>query len=61
MSQYYSLFNTTRVPVLGGPDELVTHDKDSGYILVMRNGHMYTLQTVQEDGEHKDVLSELLC
>ena len=52
MSQYYRLFNTTRIPVLGGADELVTHEEAScRHVVVMRNGQMYTLQAVQEDGE----------
>ena len=51
MSQYNRLFNTTRLPVLGGLDELVTHDTSCGHVLVLRNGHMYTLQAVQDDGE----------
>lgn len=49
MSQYYRLFNTTRVP-LPGADELVTHDKSCGHIVVLKNGHIYTLQAVQQDG-----------
>ena len=51
MSQYYRLFNTTRVPVLGGADELVTHDATCGHVLVLRNGSMYTVQAVQENGQ----------
>lgn len=50
MSQYYRLFNTTRVPVLGGIDELMTYDASCGHVLVLRNGHMYTLQAMQQDG-----------
>lgn len=50
MSQYYRLFNSTRVPVLGGPDQLVTHSSNCGHIVVLKNGHMYTLQAIQDDG-----------
>lgn len=51
MSQYYRLFNSTRFPVLGGVDELKTHDPSVGHILVLHNGHKYTLQAVQDNGE----------
>ena len=50
MSQYHRLFNTTRIPVFKGTDELVTHDRNCHHIIVMRNGHMYTVQAIQDDG-----------
>lgn len=50
MSQYYRLFNTTRVPAVG-MDQLVTHDATCGHVVVLRNGHMYTIQAVQQDGK----------
>ena len=55
MSQYSSLLNTTRIPLAGAQDELVSfessdHDK-YGHVLVLRNDNMYTLQAVQKDGE----------
>lgn len=49
MSQYNRLFNTTRLPVRGC-DELVTHSSNCQHVLVLRNGNMYTLQAVQDDG-----------
>lgn len=64
MSQYYRLFNTTRLPVVG-LDQLATYDATCGHVLVLRNGHMYTLQAVQEDGKfslnpHK-LISLIFC
>lgn len=48
MSQYFRLFNSTRIP-RPGRDELVTNEKGR-HLLVMRKGHMYTFDVVDRDG-----------
>lgn len=48
MSQYFRLFNSTRIPK-PGRDELVTNEKGR-HLLVMRKGHMYTFDVVDRDG-----------
>ncbi|XP_053718488.1 carnitine O-palmitoyltransferase 2, mitochondrial [Synchiropus splendidus] len=48
MSQYFRLFNSTRVPKTGR-DELVT-DVNGRHLLVMRKGHMYVFDVVDRDG-----------
>ncbi|KAM8888732.1 carnitine O-palmitoyltransferase 2, mitochondrial [Synchiropus picturatus] len=48
MSQYFRLFNSTRVPKTGR-DELVT-DVSGRHLLVMRKGHMYVFDIVDRDG-----------
>ncbi|CAL8255365.1 unnamed protein product [Merluccius merluccius] len=48
MSQYFRLFNSTRVPKLGR-DELFT-DVKGRHLLVMRKGNMYTFDVVDRDG-----------
>ncbi len=50
MSQYGRLFNSTRVP-RKGKDELVTFDGSNGHVVVMRKGHLYSINAVQENGE----------
>nr|QFF91503.1 carnitine O-palmitoyltransferase [Potamotrygon motoro] len=48
MSQYYKLFNSTRIP---RPirDELFTN-KSGKHLLVMRNGHFYIFDVIDQDG-----------
>ncbi|XP_069575807.1 carnitine O-palmitoyltransferase 2, mitochondrial [Brachyistius frenatus] len=48
MSQYFRLFNSTRIPKRGR-DELFTDEKGR-HLLVMRKGHMYVLDVVDRDG-----------
>lgn len=48
MSQYFRLFNSTRVPQIGR-DELVTDDSGR-HLLVVRNGHYYTFDVIDQDG-----------
>ncbi|XP_038650306.1 carnitine O-palmitoyltransferase 2, mitochondrial isoform X3 [Scyliorhinus canicula] len=48
MSQYYRLFNTTRIPK-PVQDELLTDDS-AKHLLVMRNGHFYTFDVIDQDG-----------
>ncbi|XP_020368798.2 carnitine O-palmitoyltransferase 2, mitochondrial [Rhincodon typus] len=48
MSQYYRLFNSTRIP-RSGRDELLTDDR-AKHLLVMRNGHFYTFDVIDGDG-----------
>ncbi|GCB66432.1 carnitine O-palmitoyltransferase 2, mitochondrial [Scyliorhinus torazame] len=48
MSQYYRLFNSTRIPK-PIQDELLTDDS-AKHLLVMRNGHFYTFDVIDQDG-----------
>ncbi|KAM4629052.1 carnitine O-palmitoyltransferase 2, mitochondrial [Polymixia lowei] len=48
MSQYFRLFNSTRIPKQGR-DELFTDEKGR-HLLVMRKGHMYVFDIVDGDG-----------
>ncbi|CAK6980609.1 carnitine O-palmitoyltransferase 2%2C mitochondrial [Scomber scombrus] len=48
MSQYFRLFNSTRIPKRGR-DELFTDEK-SRHLLVMRKGNMYVFDIVDRDG-----------
>lgn len=48
MSQYFRLFNSTRIPRIG-QDELYTDEKGR-HILVIRNGNMYVFDVVDRDG-----------
>lgn len=48
MSQYFRLFNSTRIPKLKR-DELYTNDKGR-HLLVMRKGNMYVFDVVDRDG-----------
>ncbi|XP_067846412.1 carnitine O-palmitoyltransferase 2, mitochondrial isoform X2 [Heptranchias perlo] len=48
MSQYYRLFNSTRIPK-PVRDELLTDDSGK-HLLVMRNGHFYTFDVIDRDG-----------
>lgn len=48
MSQYFRLFNSTRIPKLN-KDELVTHDKGR-HLLVLRNGNFYVFDVLDKDG-----------
>ncbi|XP_041063653.1 carnitine O-palmitoyltransferase 2, mitochondrial isoform X1 [Carcharodon carcharias] len=51
MSQYYRLFNSTRIPK-PVRDELLTDDSGK-HLLVMRNGHFYTFDVIDRDGRIK--------
>ncbi|XP_008406021.1 carnitine O-palmitoyltransferase 2, mitochondrial [Poecilia reticulata] len=48
MSQYFRLFNSTRIPKRGR-DELLTDDKGR-HLLIMRKGNMYVFDVVDRDG-----------
>lgn len=48
MSQYFRLFNSTRIPKRGR-DELFT-DETARHLLVMRKGNMYVFDVVDRDG-----------
>ncbi|XP_029939584.1 carnitine O-palmitoyltransferase 2, mitochondrial [Salarias fasciatus] len=48
MSQYFRLFNSTRIPKRGR-DELFT-DETGRHLLVMRKGNMYTFDILDRDG-----------
>ncbi|XP_006879756.1 PREDICTED: carnitine O-palmitoyltransferase 2, mitochondrial [Elephantulus edwardii] len=48
MSQYFRLFNSTRIPKRGR-DELFTDDK-ARHLLVLRKGHFYVFDVLDKDG-----------
>ncbi|XP_069378643.1 carnitine O-palmitoyltransferase 2, mitochondrial [Paralichthys olivaceus] len=48
MSQYFRLFNSTRIPKCGG-DKLFTNEKGR-HLLIMRKGNMYVFDIVDRDG-----------
>nr|XP_033773163.1 carnitine O-palmitoyltransferase 2, mitochondrial isoform X2 [Geotrypetes seraphini] len=48
MSQYFRLFNSTRLPKLDR-DELVT-DEQAKHLLVLRNGNFYVFDVLDKDG-----------
>ncbi|XP_041460705.1 carnitine O-palmitoyltransferase 2, mitochondrial-like [Lytechinus variegatus] len=48
MSQYFRLFNSTRIPRIGR-DELVT-DESGRHLLVVRNGHYFTFDVIDREG-----------
>ncbi|XP_034036212.1 carnitine O-palmitoyltransferase 2, mitochondrial [Thalassophryne amazonica] len=48
MSQYFRLFNSTRIPK-PGKDELFT-DENGRHLLVMRKGNIYVFDIVNQDG-----------
>ncbi|XP_069794567.1 carnitine O-palmitoyltransferase 2, mitochondrial isoform X2 [Narcine bancroftii] len=48
MSQYYRLFNSTRIP-RPVRDELFTNDSGK-HVLVMRSGHFYIFDIIDQDG-----------
>ncbi|CAL8077711.1 unnamed protein product [Orchesella dallaii] len=49
MSQYPSLFRTSRIPK-PGIDQLLKGDKDVRHIAVMRNGNVYSVEVLDSDG-----------
>lgn len=50
MSQYSMLFNNTRVPVIDKDCFLSFKDEAPRHLVVLRNGHYYSLDVVQENG-----------
>ena len=58
MSQYNRLFNSTRVP-MKIKDELHSYPDDR-HIAVLRNGHFFTFDLINEDG-NKVILKFTLC
>ena len=52
MSQYTSLFRSTRVPY-EGIDKLKKGDRDVRHIVVMRRGHFYSCPVLDADGKHE--------
>lgn len=48
MSQYSSLFNSTRIPEIG-KDRLARFEK-AKHVLVMRGGHFYVFDIFDKDG-----------
>ena len=51
MSQYGKLFNNTRIPVIDKDSFLSFKDEAPRHLVVMRNGHFYSLDVVQKNGE----------
>lgn len=51
MSQYGSLFNSTRLPRIK-KDELISYDDRSvtNHVLVLRRGHAYKLKCINDEG-----------
>ncbi|XP_072026451.1 carnitine O-palmitoyltransferase 2, mitochondrial-like isoform X2 [Amphiura filiformis] len=48
MSQYFRLFNSTRVPQLG--KDVLKTEPSGKHLLVVRNGHLYTFDVLDRDG-----------
>ncbi|XP_034944753.1 carnitine O-palmitoyltransferase 2, mitochondrial [Chelonus insularis] len=59
MSQYLSLFGTTRVPALG--KDIITHEKSSRHIVVMRKGHFYSMDLLNTDGQIRRPIEIASC
>ncbi|XP_032794300.2 carnitine O-palmitoyltransferase 2, mitochondrial [Daphnia magna] len=59
MSQYPSLFNSTRVPEIG-KDRLVRFEK-AKHVLVMRGGHFYVFDVLDKDGNLLEPLDIYSC
>ena len=63
MSQYHSLFNSTRLPVLQAQDELVGYESSDqsryGHVLVLKNDNFYTVPAVQDDGEWEGYIMQI--
>ncbi|KAI4502095.1 hypothetical protein M0802_002777, partial [Mischocyttarus mexicanus] len=49
MSQYQHLFNTSRIP-LQGKDEIYHDDNGGRHLIVMRKGHFYAFDVLDENG-----------
>ena len=49
MTEYSVLFNSCQIAKVG-KDEVRTYE-DSRHMLVMRNGHIYTADVIDEDGK----------
>ena len=60
MSQYNRLFNHTRIPEVDKDSLLSFKDEAPRHMVVMRNGHFYSLDAVQENGE-VDKLLHVQC
>ena len=48
MSQFPSLFNSTRIPSTG--KDLLFKDESAKHILIMRNGHFFVFDALDKDG-----------
>nr|CAG4650079.1 EOG090X04D9 [Sida crystallina] len=59
MSQYSSLFNSTRIPEIG-KDRLVRNEA-ARHILVMRQGHFYVFDVLDRDGNMLDPADIYTC
>ena len=51
MSQYFRLFNSSRIP-LPVRDDFVT-DPSARHVLVVRNGHFFTFDVLDTDGKNR--------
>ncbi|XP_014272988.1 carnitine O-palmitoyltransferase 2, mitochondrial [Halyomorpha halys] len=52
MSQYKNLFNTSRIPGYG--KDRIFHDPSSKHIIIMKNGNVYKLNVLDENGQILD-------
>ncbi len=59
MSQYSSLFNSTRIPKLE-KDELF-QDRIQKHIVCLRKGHFYTFDILDENGKRSVHISVVSC
>lgn len=48
MSQYHSLFNSTRIPKVG--KDIIYQDAKARHVVVQRNGHFYTFDALDKNG-----------
>ncbi|XP_014256389.1 carnitine O-palmitoyltransferase 2, mitochondrial isoform X2 [Cimex lectularius] len=59
MVQYENLFNTSRIPE-AGMDRLY-HDADTKYIIVMKGGHFFKMNVLDESGDILDPQTIFTC
>lgn len=52
MSQHRYLFGTARIPKLHR--DTISNDRSSKHLLVIRNGHMFSVKVLDEDGKKND-------
>ncbi|CAH1393922.1 unnamed protein product [Nezara viridula] len=55
MSQYKNLFNTSRIPDYG--KDRIFHDPSAKHIMVMKNGNIYKLTVLDEEGQILDPIA----
>lgn len=50
MSQYHSLFNSTRIPMIG--KDILYNNPSGKHIIVMRQGHFYKFDVLDNKGNY---------